>query len=228
MVFYLPRLKFWWLFMQQIILKNLRPSFIEAAKTKQSDIWGQEIIFNRGDRIQIIAPSGTGKTSLIHFIYGLRQDYSGKIFFDTQEAKSYSKDDIATLRANELSVIFQDLRLFPGHSAYQNIEIKYLLNPYSSPNKIDEMAAQLGLADKMKQTAGTCSYGEQQRIAIIRALQQPFDFLLLDEPFSHLDEKNREMAMELMEKTARQRGAGIILADLKPIEYFKAQQTLHL
>lgn len=214
--------------MQQIILKNLRPSFIETAKTEQSDIWGREIIFNRGDRIQVIAPSGTGKTSLIHFIYGLRQDYTGEIMFDKKPAKTYSKDDKATLRANEISVIFQDLRLFPEHSAYQNIEIKYLLNPYSSSDQIEEMAAKLGIAEKMKQMAGTCSYGEQQRIAIIRALQQPFDFLLMDEPFSHLDEKNREMAMELIEKTARERGACIILADLKPIEYFKAQQTLHL
>ncbi len=214
--------------MQQIILKNLSPSFIEAAKTKQSDIWGKEIILNRGDRVQIIAPSGTGKTSLIHFIYGLRQDYTGEIFFDTNETRSYTKDEVAILRASSLSVIFQDLRLFPEHTAYQNIEIKYLLNPYSSKNEIEDMATHLGLAGKMKQKAGTCSYGEQQRIAIIRALQQPFDFILMDEPFSHLDEKNREMAMELIERVALQRGAGIILADLRPIEYFKARQTLHL
>ncbi len=80
----------------------------------------------------------------------------------------------------------------------------------------------------MEQSAGTCSYGEQQRIAIARALQQPFDFLLLDEPFSHLDEKNRSIAMKLMEEEATKRGAAIILADLMPIAYFKADRTLRL
>ena len=68
----------------------------------------------------------------------------------------------------------------------------------------------------------------QQRIAIIRSLQQPFDFLLLDEPFSHLDESNRKKAMELMEEEADVRKASIILADLKAIEYFNADKTLHL
>jgi putative ABC transport system ATP-binding protein len=90
------------------------------------------------------------------------------------------------------------------------------------------MAKRLGIKNKLHKLCKTCSYGEQQRIAIIRSLQQPFNFLLLDEPFSHLDESNREKAMELMEEEAGLRNAAIILADLKAIEYFKASRTLHL
>jgi len=90
------------------------------------------------------------------------------------------------------------------------------------------MATRLGIGNKLDKKCGTCSYGEQQRIAIIRSLQQPFDFLLLDEPFSHLDEQNRSIAMQLIEEEATERKAAIILADLKPIEYFKPEITLFL
>ena len=85
-----------------------------------------------------------------------------------------------------------------------------------------------GIENKLHKLCKTCSYGEQQRIAIIRSLQQPFDFLLLDEPFSHLDESNRKKAMELMEEEVDLRKAAIILADLRAIEYFKADKTLNL
>ena len=66
------------------------------------------------------------------------------------------------------------------------------------------------------------------RIAIIRSLQQPFDFILLDEPFSHLDEHNRHLAMALIEAEAKKRNAAIILADLKQIDYFNADSILFL
>jgi len=76
--------------------------------------------------------------------------------------------------------------------------------------------------------SGTCSYGEQQRIAIIRSLMQPFDFLLLDEPFSHLDEANAEKAMKLMLEEARLRNATIVFADLERIDFYPYTRLFHL
>jgi len=103
-----------------------------------------------------------------------------------------------------------------------------LLSPYHTKSRIEVMAKRLGIESKLNKLAKTCSYGEQQRISIIRSLQQPFDFLLLDEPFSHLDEANRKIAMDLMEEECALRKAAIILADLKQIEYFKANKIIHL
>ena len=97
----------------------------------------------------------------------------------------------------------------------ENIEIKRILNPYHPAAEIEEMAEKLGIQNKLDQPAKTCSYGEQQRIAIIRALMQPFDFLLLDEPYSHLDEANRKKAMELIYEECEKRNAAMIFADLK-------------
>jgi putative ABC transport system ATP-binding protein len=214
--------------MQQIYLHNIIPTFLEKEKIANSQIWNKELAFNPGEKIQIVAPSGSGKTSLVHFLYGLRKDYTGTIAYDKKTIANFNSDKFSTYRKKFLSVVFQDLRLFPEQTVEQNLTIKRVLQPFHSDDKITDMARRLGIDDKLKNTAKICSYGEQQRIAIIRCLQQPFTFLLLDEPFSHLDENNRKIAMQLIEEEALARNAAIILADLKPIEYFKADRTLYL
>jgi putative ABC transport system ATP-binding protein len=211
-----------------IALKNIVPQFLEKEKIDRSAIWQHEHFFAKGEKIQIVAPSGSGKTSLVHFLYGLRNDYNGALLFDNRIVKEFSATQLATVRAQNMSIVFQDLRLFKEYSVLQNLEIKRALQPYHATSKINEMASRLGVSSKLDQQAGTCSYGEQQRIAIIRALQQPFDFIVMDEPFSHLDESNGIKALELIEEEAAERGAAIILADLHPIPFFKATRTLHL
>lgn len=211
-----------------ITLDNVAPLFLEADKIDRSGLWNTELRFNKGENVQVIAPSGSGKTSLIHFLYSERKDYSGNIHFNNINIKSFSSDEVSRARSENLSIIFQDLRLFHDHTVTQNIEIKRLLLPYHQHNPIIAMAERLGIASKLNKPVKTCSYGEQQRIAIIRALQQPFDFLLMDEPFSHLDESNREKAMKLIQEEATHRNAGIILVDLNETIYFNAARVFHL
>jgi ABC-type lipoprotein export system ATPase subunit len=212
----------------QIHLQQVLPTFIEEEKASQSQIWNEDVIFKNEEKIQIVAPSGSGKTSLIHFLYGLRKDYTGTITYDTNSIINFNAEQFSVYRQQHISIVFQDLRLFAEQTVLQNLEIKQQLNPYHKESQIVAMAKRLGIENKLHKLCKTCSYGEQQRIAIIRALQQPFNFLLLDEPFSHLDEANRKKAMELMEEEAAVRKATIILADLKAIEYFNADRTFHL
>ena len=212
----------------QIKLQKIVPTFIEEEKITQSQVWNNTVVFNTGEKSEIVAPSGSGKTSLIHFLYGLRKDFNGSILYDNNSIGSFDAEKFATYRQQNISIVFQDLRLFAEQTVLQNLNIKRQLNPYHTESKIAAMAKRLGIENKLSKLCKTCSYGEQQRIAIIRSLQQPFNFLLLDEPFSHLDENNRKKAMELMEEEAVLRKASIILADLKAIEYFKADRTLHL
>lgn len=204
------------------------PEFIEEIKITDSQVWNKKLVFNKGENIHIIAPSGSGKTSLIHFLYGLRNDYNGRISYDSNDIKNFDAEKFSVWRQQHISIVFQDLRLFSEQTVMQNLEIKRVLFPFQATNNIEAMAKRLGIESKLNKLCKTCSYGEQQRIAIIRALQQPFDFLLLDEPFSHLDELNRKKAMELMEEESKKRNATIILADLREIEYFKSERKIHL
>jgi putative ABC transport system ATP-binding protein len=212
----------------QITLQKILPVFFNASDVSASQVWNQQVAFEEAANTHIIAPSGSGKTSLIHFLYGLRNDFTGEIKFDGISIKDFDKEKKATLRQQTISIVFQDLRLFPNQTVYENIAIKRLLSPFHAADQIAAMASRLGIQNKLQQLCGTCSYGEQQRIAIIRALQQPFQYLLLDEPFSNLDETNRQKAMQLIQEEATVRKDYIILADLKKIDYFKADSILHL
>jgi len=214
--------------MMQIQLRGITPDYIEKEKRNASQIWEQNILINKGEHLHIVAPSGSGKTSLMHFIYGLRKDFSGSIFYDDTDIKKISTESFSAFRQNKISIIFQDLRLFENQTARENIEIKRILNPYHQPEAITEMANKLGIESKLNQKVKTCSYGEQQRIAIIRSLMQPFDFLLLDEPYSHLDEVNRKKAMELIYEECGKRNAAMIFADLKPLDFLKEEKIVYL
>lgn len=212
----------------QIVLQKTVPSFFTETAHINSQVWLQDVVLKKTEHVHIVAPSGSGKTSLIHFLYGLRKDYNGKILYNNDDIKNFDAEKFALWRQQHISIVFQDLRLFTEQTVLQNLEVKRLLAPYHTEGKITEMAKRLGIEKKLTKLCSTCSYGEQQRIAIIRSLLQPFDFLLLDEPFSHLDEANRSKAMELMMEEASARNAAIILADLKKIAYFKADRILHV
>jgi ABC-type lipoprotein export system ATPase subunit len=211
-----------------ITLQGLLPVYLEKEKTAGSEVWLQELAFKKGEYVKIVAPSGSGKTSLVSFLYGMSREYTGKIQFEGSDLESLSTEDYAQLRRDRFSIVFQDLRLFNDSTVGENIELKRQLNPYHTANEIPEMAERLGIAGKLGSRCGNCSYGEKQRIAIIRALMQPFDFILLDEPFSHLDTVNAKKAMELILEESSKRGAAIILADLEQVGFFPYSHLYHL
>ena len=212
----------------QIILQNVIPAYFDKSTTSNSEIWGRKITFNEGEHVHIIAPSGSGKTSLVHFIYGMRKDYLGELCYDSQNISHFTIEDFSHTRRDNISIVFQDLKLFGDRTVRENLELKRQLNAYHPAAKIDEMASRLGISNKLERIAKTCSYGEQQRIAIIRSLMQPFDFLLLDEPFSHLDDTNRLKAMTLITEECNARKASMIFADLKQLDFFDGARILKL
>ena len=209
--------------------------FIKAVPAKDkllqrhSDIWNKPLHFAQGEYIKIKAPSGTGKTTLVHIIYKLRKDFNGTVLWNNKNLSSVNQDELALLRQQNISIIFQDLRLFPDLTARENIELNRVLQqPFYESNVIDIMADQLGITSILDQKAALCSYGEQQRIAIIRSLMQPFDWLLMDEPFSHLDNNNIDKAATLIETECTKRNAGFMLTDLEDDEHFKYTRVLNL
>ncbi|RYY19059.1 MAG: ATP-binding cassette domain-containing protein [Chitinophagaceae bacterium] len=209
-------------------IKQLAPGWFTNSQAIASEVWSKDLSFQQGELIEIIAPSGSGKTSLIHFLYGMRGDYRGAIQYNNNAFRFSDHELLAQYRKDHLSVVFQDMRLFNSQSVFQNIEIKRQLSPYHEPGMIHDMASRLGISDKLDAPCGNCSYGEQQRIAIIRSLMQPFEILLLDEPFSHLDRNNAEKAMKLILEEVGKRNATVIFADLEQTNFYPRNRVLYL
>lgn len=214
----------------QVSLSQLIPIPLkDKVVQRSSDVWNQNISFASTEWIKIKAPSGTGKTTLVHILYKLREDYTGAVTYDQQQLGNMNAEALAQLRQSKISVIFQDLRLFPNLTARENIELKRVLHtPVYESHVIDEMAERLQVSHILKQRAGLCSYGEQQRIAIIRALIQPFEWLVMDEPFSHLDQANIRKAAELIAEECTKRSAGFLLTDLDADDHFNYSKQLNL
>ncbi len=198
--------------MNKIHLNKLLPRFISDADCSASEIWYQDVMFHRGENCLVAARSGAGKSSLQAYIYGERNDYKGSILFDDKSSENLTGKEWNKLRQTSISAVFQGLRLFPELTAYENVAIKNRLTNHKSEGEIRKMLTILGLTEKIDTKAAFLSFGQQQRVAIVRALCQPFDFLLLDEPFSHLDEENIATAINLI--MTEKRDAGVLLFSL--------------
>jgi len=175
-----------------------------------SDVWHRDITLERGKRYLISAESGTGKSSMCSYIYGYRQDYSGVIAFDGQDIRSLTIAQWCDVRQRHIAYLPQDMRLFGELTAMENVELKNRLTGFKSRDEIRHLFEALGIADKEDSLASKLSIGQQQRVAIIRTLCQPCDFIMLDEPVSHLDEENNRIVADLVTQEATRQGAGII------------------
>ena len=154
------------------------------------------------------------RSSFCSYLYGYRDDYSGQIYFDDQDIRRLSVSRWIDLRRHSLSLLFQELRLFPELTAWENVMIKNNLTGYKNDKEIEAFFEQLGIADKKNSLVGKMSFGQQQRVAFIRALCQPFDFIFLDEPISHLDEENGHILSSILLKEAESRGSGVIVTSI--------------
>ncbi|MBO7306784.1 MAG: ATP-binding cassette domain-containing protein [Alistipes sp.] len=197
-----------------IKLNGVVPEIFAANKNLKSDIWLSDVEFEQGKRYLIEADSGTGKSSLLSFLYGQRGDYRGDILFNDQDIRALSSRDWSVVRQSVISILFQDLKLFGELTALENVEIKNRLTKTQPTRIIKSWFEELGIADKLKTRVDHLSFGQQQRVALIRALCQPFNFLLLDEPISHLDDRNSDVMRDIILREATRQGAALIATSI--------------
>ena len=200
--------------MNTITLQQTLPQVFAGKDTIISDVWHQSLEFVKGEKVLIEAASGTGKSSLCSYIYGYRNDYQGIICFDGKNIQSLGVNEWVEIRKSSLSMLFQDLRLFTELSAWENVQIKNSLMCFKSKKEIKTWFEALGIADKWEVPLGKLSFGQQQRVALIRALCQPFDFIFLDEPVSHLDDENGRIMASILAEEAEKQGAGIVVTSI--------------
>ena len=208
--------------MDVINLQHALPQVFAGRDYVDSDIWHQDVSFEKGNFYLIEAASGTGKSSLCSYIYGYRNDYQGIITFDGSNIQKMNVADWTEVRKRSLSMLFQDLRLFTELTAMENVLLKNSLTGYKGKEEIKELFYKLGIGDKMDVEVGKMSFGQQQRVALIRSLCQPFDFILLDEPVSHLDQDNAAVMSAMLRERQLMDGAGVIVTSIGyrlPYEY---------
>ncbi|MDE5561123.1 MAG: ATP-binding cassette domain-containing protein [Bacteroidaceae bacterium] len=201
--------------MHSIELRHLLPIVFkgmeDSERIRTSQIWEvPSFVFAKGCRICIHAESGCGKSSLLSFIYGNRSDYSGKILFNGKDTKKFRVQQWCDVRTKSIALLPQEMRLFPELTVMQNIRLKNDITGHKSEEEILELLERMGIKDKKEEAAGRLSIGQQQRAALVRAVCQPFDFIFLDEPVSHLDEKNNRIAAKIIEEEADMQSAGIV------------------
>lgn len=200
--------------MKRITLNNAVPEIFASREGLRSEIWHSEVCFERGGRYLIEAESGTGKSSLCSYLYGQRGDYRGLILFDDSDIRNFDTNAWSEIRQTSLSILFQDLRLFGELTALENVEIKNRITRFQNDATIKEWFEELGIADKLHSRIDRMSYGQQQRVALIRALCQPIDFLLLDEPISHLDDRNSDVMRDIILRETERQGAALIATSI--------------
>lgn len=210
-----------------LVLDRLLPHPLRTSD-RASQIWRETVTVEEGTRVFIQAPSGTGKSTLIHLLYGLRRDYDGEAVWGTKNIRATDAEALAALRAGDVSIIFQDLRLFPELTLRENLEVKRALTQSVAAEEVETWIGRLGLSHRRDALAATLSYGERQRTSILRALLQPFKWLLMDEPFSHLDGENTARAAALIDEVVVRSKAGFLYADLDDNAHFSYTRKLRL
>lgn len=200
--------------MNLITFNNVLPHVFANKTSLRSEVWNQQLTLRKGNIYLIEAHSGKGKSTFCSYLVGYRNDYAGNILFDQQDIISYNVKKWINIRQQHISYIFQELRLFPELTALENVMIKNNITHYKTVEQIRQWFDELGIADKLNQKVAKMSFGQQQRVAMMRALVQPFDFLLADEPISHLDNDNAEAMAQIILREVKQQGAAMIVTSI--------------
>ena len=201
--------------------------FVDSlSQDEPTDIWNKELTFTRGESYLIEAASGRGKSSFCAFLYGLRNDYVGSIeFLDSKRNRiPTTKKEFCKIRCRMLALMFQEHRIFPELTAVENVMLKNQLTDYFTEKEIRERLTELGLEECLDRPCGKLSLGQQQRVAFVRLLAQPADFIMLDEPVSHLDNSNATIMGTMLEQRQKEEGSAVIVTSIGnrlPYEYDK-------
>lgn len=174
---------------------------IHALKPTTLDIFA-------GEFIVMLGPSGSGKTTILNLVGGIDKPTSGRVLFKKHDLSQMSDSEITEYRRKSVGFIFQFFNLVPTLTALENIEfVAELVENSEKPVKV---LAEVGLAERMNHFPGELSGGEQQRIAIARALVKNPPLLLGDEPTGNLDYETGKTILKLMREVNRTRGITVV------------------
>ncbi|MCA9039735.1 MAG: ATP-binding cassette domain-containing protein [Planctomycetaceae bacterium] len=174
-----------------------------------------------GEQAALIGPSGSGKTTLLSLLAGILQPEAGEIELLGKPLHQMSETERRNLRISQCGLIFQSFELIPYLNVVQNIQLPYYLNPVLERSsdvefRAYQLAEQLGLSSYLQNRVTSLSVGEQQRLAICRALITQPQVILADEPTASLDQTNAERVMDVLFEYSREQKAMLIMSTHDP------------
>ncbi len=188
--------------------ENLHRSYGETRVLK-----GINMEIQPGKIYSLLGVSGTGKSTLLHLLGTLDNPDKGKVFFNDLELTALSENKKAEFRNQSLGFVFQFHYLMPELTALENVSLPAWIKGQKNVRKTAEnLLVEVGLQDKLHRKPSELSGGEQQRVAVARALMNSPEILLADEPTGNLDRKNAENLFRLFQELVTRKNIGILIA----------------
>ena len=192
---------------------------------------GVDVGIGRGELTVVHGRSGSGKTTLLNMIGGLDRPTRGRVWVDGAEVSAMGEDELVRLRREKIGFVFQAFGLVPILTAAENIEVPIRLrneHPGTRTKRVAELLELFGLAGRARHRPYELSGGEQQRVAIVRALANRPKLLIADEPTGQLDSSNARTIMEVIRELVRSEGVSAIVATHDPLLLDVADRVVEL
>jgi ABC-type lipoprotein export system ATPase subunit len=182
-----------------------------------------------GQSIALRGESGSGKTTFLNIVAGILRADSGEVRVDGEEMTSLSEPRRDAVRAAKLGYIFQTFNLLQGFTCLENVLLGMKFGPGVDHTRAEELLRRVGLSDRLHYYPRQLSTGQQQRVAVARALANRPKLVLADEPSGNLDRRNSSEALRLIQETCRENGAALLLVshDADVLAAFQNVQDFH-
>lgn len=165
-----------------------------------------------GEQVVLVGQSGGGKTTLLHSIAGITRVDRGSITIDGRDLTTLSEAGVDRLRAQKIGYVFQTFNLLAGFSALENVLLGMTFaGKAGDPARAKHLLERVGLGHRLTHKPGAMSVGEQQRVAVARALVNKPRLLLADEPTANIDPRNQQTIIDLIRGTCREENIALIL-----------------
>jgi putative ABC transport system ATP-binding protein len=191
-------------------IENLRKEF---GSVRALD--GISLRIDQGEWIAIMGPSGSGKTTLINILGGLDSPTSGQAIVDDTDVARLDEAGLTRFRAEKIGFVFQQFHLVPYLTALENVMLAQYFHSTTDEKETRQALERVGLADRAEHLPSQLSGGEQQRVAVARALINHPKLILADEPTGNLDEANEQIVLNLL-RELHQQGQTILMVTHAP------------
>lgn len=195
--------------------KNITKSYeSESSNGRLTVLEDTSIAIEKGSIVTVAGVSGSGKSTLLHILGGLDQPDSGTVLWEDNPIYEMKKEELATFRNRKLGFVFQFHHLLPEFTALENIMMPALIRgelPEKAQQRAMELLEGFGIPGRAEHRPTQLSGGEQQRVAMARALMNSPDLILADEPTGNLDEKNTEILLKLLFDLREKENVSILL-----------------